>query len=98
MAVDKTLMGKLLARLRYERAASRERAIERLWKRNGLENPKLRQGYKLAISEPLVRDGEEVIEYRLYKLVDRTITKVRGRVDVEVVDGDAGSQISSPGD
>lgn len=70
------IMGRLLARLRSEREALKLQAIDDLWRRNGLANPKSRAGYKLAETPTVTRDGREITEYRLYKLVDETITEL----------------------
>ncbi len=66
-----TLMGKILARVHNARYETRAIAERELWKRNGLDNPTKRDGYKLAETASVARDGTEVVEYRLYKLIDR---------------------------
>ena len=81
-----TLMGKILAHVHSVRAFSRETAIAELWERNGLGNPSSRRGYKLAETKNLQVDGTEVTEYRLYKIVDATVT-VKAEVRTEVTSG-----------
>lgn len=79
----KTLMGSLLSTVRFERAEARRKAISELYARNGLENPVTRNGYKVAETSTLSRDGTEITEYRLYKLIDSQVTRVSTTVDVE---------------
>ena len=79
-----TMMGKLLSRVHNARYLSRQQAIEDLWKRNGMENPKTRDGHKLAETAVIQRDGTEVTEYRLYKLIDATVVTVAAEVNTEV--------------
>lgn len=70
-----TVFGKLLTRFHNARVQTRLQAEHELWRRNGLGNPAKRDGYKLAHSEKVMRDGNEVREIRLYKLIDTaTIT------------------------
>lgn len=82
-----TLMGKLLNRVRFERIMARERAEAGLWKRNNLENPKTREGYKLAETKVVYTDGKEVTELRLYKLIDAAVVTISSEVSSEIVDG-----------
>lgn len=82
-----TMFGKLLNKVRFERHMVRQRAIDDLWKRNGLENPALRTGYKLAETSQVNRDGTEIVEYRLYKLVDSSVTKITSEVVSKIETG-----------
>lgn len=82
---EPTMLGKLFSAVRSQRWLLREQALSELWKRNGLENPKLRDGYKVAETAEVHKGGKEIIEYRLYKLVDSVVTtldtSVKGKVE-----------------
>lgn len=78
-----TMMGKLLSRVHFARWHSRDDAERALWKKNGLDNPTLRAGYKLAETSTVHRDGTEYKELRLYKLVDAAIIKISSEVNTE---------------
>lgn len=77
------MMGKLLSRVHSARYFSRQQAEDELWKRNKLDNPTKRDGYKLAETAIVHRDGTEYKELRLYKLVDAAIVKISSEVNVE---------------
>ena len=81
------MMGKLLSRVHLARWQSRDQAERELWKRNGLDNPTKRDGYKLAETAVVHRDGTEYKELRLYKLVDAAIVKISSEVNVETTFG-----------
>lgn len=83
----KTLMGLLLNKVRFEREQARRAAIQKLYDDNGLSNPARREGYKVAETPTIDRDGTEVVEYRLYKLIDSVVTRVKTTVDVEIKQG-----------
>lgn len=82
-----TMMGKLLSRVHSARYFSRQQAEDALWKKNGLDNPTKRKGYKLAETSTIHRDGTEYKELRLYKLVDAAIVKISSEVNVETTFG-----------
>jgi hypothetical protein len=82
-----TMLGKLLNNVRFARWSVRQKAIDDLWKRNGLENPALRKGWKLAETTQINRDGTEIVEYRLYKLMDSSVTKITSEVKSEIQTG-----------
>lgn len=77
---EPTMFGKLLNRVRYERMIARDKAERELWKRNNLDNPAQREGYKLAETKVVHRDGKEVTELRLYKLIDASVITVESEV------------------
>lgn len=79
-----TLMGKLLSRVHNARHYSNIQAIDELWKRNSLANPAKRDGYKLAETSVVHRDGTEVKEYRLYKLIDATVVTITTDVNTTI--------------
>lgn len=83
----KTLMGSLLNKVRFEREQTRRAAIQKLYDDNGLSNPARRDGYKVAETTTLARDGVEITEYRLYKLIDSVVTRVGTTVDAEIKQG-----------
>ena len=73
-----SMFGKLLTEVQAQRKFTRERAIADLWRRNKL-NPSA-PGYKLAETVTVQNDGCEITEYRLYKLVDCTVTTIVSEV------------------
>lgn len=79
-----TLMGKLLSTVRFERQEARRKAVDELWKRNGLDNPTKREGYRMAETSTVARDGTEVTEYRLYKLLDRALVETKSTVKTNI--------------
>jgi hypothetical protein len=72
--------GKLLSRIATARFHTRQLAELELWKRQGLGNPQHRAGYKMEEVKAVQRDGTEIIEYRLYKLIDRAIITITSEV------------------
>lgn len=82
-----TMMGKLLSRVHSARYFSYREAEAALWKRNKLENPTKRDGYKIAETSVVHRDGTEYKELRLYKLIDAAIVKISSEVNVETTFG-----------
>lgn len=83
----KTLLGKTLSALRFERQQARQKAARDLWERNGMANPKTRSGHKLAETTTLQQDGTEVTEYRLYKLIDRSLVTISSSVSTKITTG-----------
>ena len=79
------MFGKLLTRVQAERKSSRERTIADLWRRNKL-NPNA-NGYKLAETQIINRQGAEITEYRLYQLVDCTVVTITSEVTAAVETG-----------
>lgn len=79
------IYGKMLNRLRYERQVAREQAEADIWKRNGLDNPNQRNGYKLAETQRVNRDGTEITELRLYKLIDSATIVLSAEVSAQIV-------------
>jgi hypothetical protein len=77
--------GKLLTEYRRTREQARAQAIAELWKRNKLapNDP----GYKLAETPMVKKDGSEVTEYRLYKLIDAQVVTVGAEVTTQVEQG-----------
>lgn len=82
-----TILGSLLNKFSAQRAQIKHEAIEDLWRRNGLSNPRLRQGYKLAETPIIDRDGVEIVEYRLYKLVDQSTTRLCADISATIIVG-----------
>lgn len=80
-----TMLGKLLQQVYAERKLSRDRAIAGLWKRNGL-NPNA-TGYKIAETATVRSDGSEVVEYRLYKMIDCSTTTIKADIAASVATG-----------
>lgn len=82
---ETTMFGKLLTTVQQTRKLAHETAIKDLWRRNELrENA---PGYKIAETKAIHRDGREVTEYRLYKLIDATVTTVKAEVTTLVETG-----------
>lgn len=80
-----SLFGGLLTQVQRARKAARDKAVADLWKRNKLA-PNA-PGYKLAETSMVKQDGAEVIEYRLYKLVDAAVVTTSSEVKTIVEDG-----------
>lgn len=82
------LFSRTLAKLQSARWSAREDAKNELWKRNGLENPKLRDNYRIAETEVVTRGGQEIVDYRLYKLIDasRITISVDMRHEIENIE------------
>lgn len=78
-----TMFGKLLSRVATARYHTKQLAQEELWRRNGLGNPKHRDGWKIAETAVVQRDGTEIIEYRLYKLTDRAQISITSEVQTK---------------
>jgi hypothetical protein len=79
-ASKSTMFGKLLTRVHNARYQTRQLAELELWRRHSLGNPKNRVGYKMAETAVIQRDGTEVIEFRLYKLIDRAVISISSEV------------------
>lgn len=73
-----SMVAGMLTQVRSVRRLARESAIADLWKRNKL-NPNA-SGYKIAETPMLRRDGREVVEYRLYKLIDASVTTISAEI------------------
>lgn len=84
-AKPKTMLGDLLTKVQKERKFSREQAIKELYKRNGVGSNS--PGYKLAETAVIHDDGREVTEYRLYELIDSTVTTLTAEVNMLVETG-----------
>lgn len=76
-------------RLRVVRESTKEKAIAALWARNGLKPGA--EGYKIAETTAIYSapsgGGSEVVEYRLYKLIDASVVKISMGVDAKIEDG-----------
>lgn len=81
------LLGKVIKILNNARWEAQHEAKNDLWKRNGLDNPTQRNGYRMAETQKLLRDGTEVMEYRLYKLLDASRVIVKANVTHEIETG-----------
>jgi hypothetical protein len=75
-----TMVGKLMSRVHNARYWSHQEAMDELWKRNDLENPTLRGDYKLEESEVVYKNGTEVRELKLYKLVDAAVVTIETQI------------------
>lgn len=81
------LLGKLLSKIMYARWQANEKAIEDLWKRNGLDNPTKRQGYKMEELKSVGTEGTEHTTYRLWKLVDQSVVTISSEIKTAVRTG-----------
>lgn len=79
------MFGKLLTRVQNTRKMARTQAVADLWRRNKL-NPNT-GGYRLAETDMVQRDGTEITEYRLYKLIDCSVVTVRSEVKHSIETG-----------
>lgn len=82
-----TMFGKLLNRVRAERKLAYQKAEQDLWKRNKLDNPAQREGYKIAETTTVYRDGREEKELRLYKLVDAAVVTINSEIHSTIENG-----------
>lgn len=82
-----TMFGKLLSNVRAVRFTAKQKAQDELWKRNGLDNPAKRNGYRMAETQSINRDGTEVVEYRLYKLIDASVVTISSTVTHKIENG-----------
>lgn len=87
MAKNKTLMGVLLSKVANVRWEIRRQAAERLWKRNGLDNPTKRQGYKMIEDTGINSDGSEVTTIKLWKLIDKEVVTLAGDIKITTREG-----------
>lgn len=81
------VLGKMMDRLRKARLHTKTLAIDELWERNGLGTGQAREGYKLAETQRVDRNGSEITEYRLYKLIDRSVVTISADINTEVATG-----------
>jgi hypothetical protein len=79
------MFGKLLTEIQAQRKFTRERAMADLWRRNKLSPGA--PGYRLAEAPTVQADGSEITEYRLYRLVDATVTTISSQVKAETDNG-----------
>ena len=86
-ALEPTMAGKLLNRVHNARKHNHLLAENELWDRNKLLSPASREGYKIATTKTLQFDGTEVVEYRLYKLIDATVSRISSTVETQVLGG-----------
>lgn len=88
-ATRSTVFGKLLSRIATARYHTKQLAQEELWKRHGLGNPKSREGWKMEEHTKTMRDGTEIIEFRLYKLTDRAVIAIKSEISTTTEFGTA---------
>lgn len=81
----KSMVAKMLAQVTAQRVFVRKRAISGLWERNKLTPNEA--GYKIAETPTVHADGREVVEYRLYKLVDASVTTLKADIQHTVETG-----------
>lgn len=82
----KNLMGSVLGVLQHERYANKKKVEADLWKKAGLEDPKARDGYRMAETSTIY-NGAEVTEFRLYQLVDSARVTVAAEVTTKIESG-----------
>lgn len=82
---ETTMFGGLLTSVQQQRKLAHEQAVRDLWARNGLNQNA--PGYKIAETKAIHRDGREVTEYRLYKLIDATVTTIKAEVIASIETG-----------
>lgn len=81
------LIGKVLNQVRTERWLKRSAVVNDLWKRNGLDNPAMRDNYKIETDVRVARNGRESTIYQLWQLVDQSELIIETKVSSEVVTG-----------
>lgn len=64
--------GKMLSRIRFAREQSKMQAIDELWARNGVGASE-RDLYIVKEAATTYPDGSQVMEYKLYKLIDAAV-------------------------
>lgn len=79
-----TMKGALLNRVDQARKHSYAQAVDELWKRNKIKN---REEYKVAEITMVQKDGTEIKEFKLYKLIDATVVTISSQVNVEIALG-----------
>lgn len=81
----KTMFGKLLNQVRFEREMARNKTESLLWKRNKLDNPAKRDKYRMEHIRILGKDTEEVTKIQLWHLVDEAVVVMSTDVSSEIV-------------
>lgn len=81
------LMGALLRKVAAVRWQIKRDAAERLWKRNGLDNPTKRQGYRMIEDTIIGKDGSEATTVKLWKLIDKEVVILHGDIKIETREG-----------
>lgn len=84
MKPKRTLLGTLISTFRFERDRVRREAIEDIWARNKLANPKVRGGYEIREHESC-HDGTATIRVQLWKKVDEKVMVVSSKISSEEV-------------
>lgn len=80
-----TLMGKLLNKVRTVRWESRRKAEADLWKRNKLENPTSRDGYRIEEIRSVTKDGKENLTFQLWKKIDEEKVSIDSEVIAKII-------------
>lgn len=80
-----TLMGKLLVKVRNARNEARRTTTDELWKRNKLDNPVKRDGYRIEEIKTVDSEGNETIKLQLWHKVDEAIVSVDTEVSAHIV-------------
>lgn len=91
---NRTTFGALLSNFRFARQQAREKVNNNLWSRNKLDNPTKRDGYRIEQSEIIDREGNTVINGKLWQLVDQETIKVSSNTNTEVLEPEAEPEIS----
>ena len=81
--MQKSTLGSLINRFRFERQMARDRLQTEVWKRNKLDNPVKREGYEMRVDERRTRDGGQTIHVELWKKIDSETVQLE--IDAKVV-------------
>lgn len=90
------MLGRIFNKVSEARFIAKQQAKSDLWARNGLSNPTQRNGYKMAETAVVHRDATEVVEYRLYKLVDASVVTISSEVNHKIENGPEHLRESNP--
>ena len=89
----KTIMGQLLTDFRFRRDEARRKAIDDLWKRNKLDNPKKRGGHEIREQSINKGDGTQIIELAIWKKMDTIAVKISVNTKAEEIKTEKGYSI-----
>lgn len=87
MEQKSTIFEQVLSNIQAHRKYVDETAHEELFLRNKLLTTAERAEYKISEAKMVQADGTEVIELRLYKLIDATVVKISAEVTVSTEKG-----------
>lgn len=83
----KTLMGSILSKVSAVRWQIKRDAAERIWKRQGLDNPTKRNHYRMIEDTVVGSDGSETTTIKLWKLIDKEVVTLAGDIKIETREG-----------